>query len=1498
MTPGVANPDSRMAASGPSIGDDHAEPPGLTSDESEVDGRDEDWVIVDSEDLNGQAQCMRHTPLTLSDAEYGCHLRSIHGLNDCSRSIVSESASESTSAGEVRDCYGMRRQNASRDSQGWIGYQPSPGARNSAYTVSVDTPFDQMREPPATATVLDTPGTIRENGGDRNSEGSSPEFRITYGRNGPLGPPPPDIPDQEENDPLTTNDLAVMPPPTKKRSGRRHALPCVRGEVHQVIEVPHATEYPAHWPIQEKDLVVVEIRPGQVKTSEVELRYAGWWDHVRIPVWHEDIDKIYCRSAASVQHARSMADAIRDWSLGGRCGRDVHFLSFPEDEFIALSGLVAPFRENAEVSRCQPQYPLGTFYSHLKITRHAFLRYWALVFDRLDAQLVVLSALHRLGRLARRRQSARYSGGINGGPLFAEWEEQEMQPCLWERGHLQRYIEGAPVYHMGSIVPGRPWRNYIEGDEWAILDTTCGVPFLERPRRDLQPSGSRSFSYPRDVTTYVADVAEDHRCALERTKTAAQNSTVTWVSSIEAEASSVDCLRASVALEIRHTNGVVEACFARMHAMAYVPLSIVVDRQVVWKGIANADSCSSSNIIDSRIVEQLSEKGLRVAFGALPESQSMRGLGAGTPDAVHLWAGLQIDLGYGPIEVPFKVVPTNGIILLGGVFLCAHSAHLCWKRMELTLRRPCCRVGVRDNSPRLLIPPLRENDEVVIEFAQVQEAAEALALTIPWEKTAQVKPTRFSLPEDVRSLDDFVRGQSKNREDPKDDRISTPAHTIDAYAVNVRKLNPGEDAYLTVRLTRSLEPGQSFWPIQGGVAGVIPPEDDTSAYDETNARCVVVHVVNTNEKEVLIKPDTLVCVGLVVDDGPRIQSRSSPNSTHEETPVVAVDLEDDSGVEESKTESALEGIEHEARPEPDPPPDESSALLPPSQSSARGIVQGPSVTHGFIGRGRNCSSWHLVKYDELCSQFSRVGSVPIVRRRIAFLFAGVGMGAAGALKCNKEYWTLYQPTLAIDCHPAVLEIHKASFPDITVIEFRIGVSHKALQNAIAEVIPRELWESTLVVLTPDCRTASRANFWQRDLPANARLTKHAYRSIARARPRFLGFVMEQTSDLHSAIANEVPNSRIVNLRNFARELMSDRRRFIASDVPLNLPRVGDGDRPTFAERFGAKYGIVDGIGIQTSGWYECRSLHEPGFCFTSSGIRLGPRYSELRHMDFEDEEVTLGSAGIIQWPENSTVGYRRRLLAQVLPAPAARELLIAHYKAKPDDVLDLRGQPLCEDLVCLIGMPDSIFRKLHGYADPDGFACYINACDFKDIRWIADEHDMPRQTVVVETLAPNEAEEADDDVESEDTNGTAAAVHIVELTDAAPKSKEGEGWTSRSNPNADSGLTNTRTRNAGASEVSNQAQAGSSPELTVGARPGGGRARGGFCPAPVLPEMGSTVLSRTVSRALDRSFDGLSRQPVGSNTSPSEIARRHVSCITALGGGLESYLACYGDSRA
>ena len=375
---------------------------------------------------------------------------------------------------------------------------------------------------------------------------------------------------------------------------------------------------------------------------------------------------------------------------------------------------------------------------------------------------------------------------------------------------------------------------------------------------------------------------------------------------------------------------------------------------------------------------------------------------------------------------------------------------------------------------------------------------------------------------------------------------------ISAWTVHARTLRPGEDTFLAVRLERALEPNQVFWPVKTRVEGLLDPKDGASSYDEADPRSVIIHLVNTTDKDVVLRPDDLVCYGSILDDAEDFRVHSSDDQgnaslleqAQEVQPYVLAheDEPEEEGWEETKTSE-------EPPPEPEPPP----ALHEKENKTQHGLSPTDHRPGNRSARGRTSSAWQL-RYDTLVGQFDKVGSVPFVKRLVVYLFSGVGMGSAGAKLSNQRYHTLYQPALAVDIDPEVLSIHRDSFPEVHTLEFRIGLSHVALQEAIAKVIPRNLWEHTLVVTTPDCRTASRANFYCRDLMANAQLTKHSFRSIARARPRFLGFILEQAKEIYREVSREVPNAMIVNLREEKSTLsLESTPAQVSESIDLTLP---------------------------------------------------------------------------------------------------------------------------------------------------------------------------------------------------------------------------------------------------------------------------------------------------------------------------------------------------------
>ena len=373
---------------------------------------------------------------------------------------------------------------------------------------------------------------------------------------------------------------------------------------------------------------------------------------------------------------------------------------------------------------------------------------------------------------------------------------------------------------------------------------------------------------------------------------------------------------------------------------------------------------------------------------------------------MKLWAGLKIDLGYGPIEVPFKAVHTNGVVLLGGVFLRAHAAEMSWTKMELTLARPFCRVGVRGSRPKLIIPPHQPDLQAVIAFAEVQEEAHKLGKKVKWDENAQVEPHRPPLPEGVISLTEFAMSDTGSNtlilptmvaETSEQDQ--KPADMISAWTVHARTLRPGEDTFLAVRLERALEPNQVFWPVKTRVEGLLDPKDGASSYDEADPRSVIIHLVNTTDKDVVLRPDDLVCYGSILDDAEDFRVHSSDDQgnaslleqAQEVQPEVLAheDEPEEEGWEETKTSE-------EPPPEPEPPP----ALHEKENETQHGPSPMDHRPGNRSARGRTSSAWHLQRYDTLVGQFDKMGSVPFVKRLVVYLFSGIGMGSAGAKLCN------------------------------------------------------------------------------------------------------------------------------------------------------------------------------------------------------------------------------------------------------------------------------------------------------------------------------------------------------------------------------------------------------------------------------------------------------------------------------------------------------------------
>mmetsp|Transcript_22184 Transcript_22184/g.69409 ORF Transcript_22184/g.69409 Transcript_22184/m.69409 type:complete len:2019 (+) Transcript_22184:3033-9089(+) len=592
--------------------------------------------------------------------------------------------------------------------------------------------------------------------------------------------------------------------------------------------------------------------------------------------------------------------------------------------------------------------------------------------------------------------------------------------------------------------------------------------------------------------------------------------------------------------------------------------------------------------------------------------------------------------------------------------------------------------------------------------------------SLPWItvddaiQTIQLSQAKRLVREQSEGSQADKRDDVKYRGDVQSESKEYPPITSDelctAESVNAVKMQSWEKILVEVRIKQLLEPRQTFIPISSFLPALVNKNEPPSL-DERKPGRAVLYAVNWVDHIIDVPSDKSIYRG-VVESNEVIHAR-----------IFDTILQGDhlfGSVEQTAAEAAVgtsEEVELNA-----------TTGLAEEQEAKRPPAEPPPVIVRSSRRGRFTSSWHRDRHENIVAKLSWVGSVPFVLLMVAYWVAGISIGAAGANVCNDKYLTLYVPRVAVDSDPQVLKIHQASFPEVVALELTIGKTHRSLHEAMARIIPREDWHRTLVVITPDCREASKVNFYKRDVRSGSKLTIQSYKAWESARPRFLGFIMEQSPEIFTAARKHIPNAVVRNLRDFSPGLLSDRRRFTTSDVPLPITAEHKTIEPTIRELLGEKYGASNG-GIQVNSWYSVRTLDQPAFTQTGHATRIGGHYSEMHSLSPEEELLLMGSQGHITWPANSTDAFRRRLIGQVLPAPAGSEMLLAHYRAKPDRINDHESPAVyAEGTAFFVSHPETLLRRLHQYDDLDGYWCFVNVENYTDIMWL-----LPDEVFVVKS---------------------------------------------------------------------------------------------------------------------------------------------------------------------
>jgi len=185
-------------------------------------------------------------------------------------------------------------------------------------------------------------------------------------------------------------------------------------------------------------------------------------------------------------------------------------------------------------------------------------------------------------------------------------------------------------------------------------------------------------------------------------------------------------------------------------------------------------------------------------------------------------------------------------------------------------------------------------------------------------------------------------------------------------------------------------------------------------------------------------------------------------------------------------------------------------------------------------------------------KFSSFKWLPLHRIKVIILFCGIGGVERGLRQAWDKFGLSFQVVLAIDCDEKVIKIHQETFPDIPVVQHRLGVSYEKTERVIAKYVPREEWWKTYWHASPSCVEGSTANILHQDVKRFSKLTKWVVILLRRARPGM--WTLEQIPRIRRYIERMTPFVEVLQMRDYIAST-ADRKRLIAAKRPLKLDKL-------------------------------------------------------------------------------------------------------------------------------------------------------------------------------------------------------------------------------------------------------------------------------------------------------------------------------------------------------
>ena len=367
--------------------------------------------------------------------------------------------------------------------------------------------------------------------------------------------------------------------------------------------------------------------------------------------------------------------------------------------------------------------------------------------------------------------------------------------------------------------------------------------------------------------------------------------------------------------------------------------------------------------------------------------------------------------------------------------------------------------------------------------------------------------------------------------------------------------------------------------------------------------------------------------------------------------------------------------------------------------------------------------------DKITNHFQHVRYLPITHTPVVILFCGGLDGIAnGILKANRELGTSFKIQLAIDNSAEALELHRAQYPTIPVVQHTLGKSMEQTRQLIANYLDPDEVARAYFHASPPCVHSSRANMVHHDVDEGIRITKWSVRLLKALRP--WRWTLEQEPSLEPACRCLRVHSQIVEMTKLVPTLLSDRRRLILSNYPLPFTPNSQPPISSVRDVLHPLMGLPDRISIVRTSFHNTRDTRMVGPTITCHGYHIGEHRADMKPVPAEAHLPLLTYYSPPQFPDDWSRGRKmRHICCMVPPAFAALMAVHVHNSASAGDLYAFFSPSIAPGIVTPKASPGRLLKiaptRLQPSTDPQA---YVDVFE-KEIYWYGHSQVTPVQAL-------------------------------------------------------------------------------------------------------------------------------------------------------------------------